>query len=131
MPDPIDIQRQKEQDAADMVDQAMDKLEESRELNREHQARLRELDAEHFFDPAGRQVLRLVNGRFRTIASHLDESRHSVAGAEAELTDAGFKAIGNGLYWNRLERSLYVNNGGHYVLYARDPRRSVIAGKSL
>lgn len=121
--DPFEIQRGKDQAAAEMVDDAMDKLEESRELNREHQARLLALDDEHYFDPPGRQVLRRVLDRYNTVADHLDETRQPMDAAEKALSGPGFKAVGNGLFWNRQERSLYIKNADHYVLYTRDRRK--------
>ena len=128
MPDPFEIERQKEQASTDLVDDAMDRLEDSRELNREHRARLLALDDEHYFDPAGRQVLRRVLDRYNTVADHLDETRHPLDVAERILAGDGFKAVGNGLFWNRQERSLYVKNEDHYVLYTRDRRK---AGTSI
>jgi hypothetical protein len=122
MPDSFEIQRKRDQASAEMVGEAMDKLEDSRELNREHQARLQALDEEHYFDPPGRQVLRRVSDRYHTVADHLDETLHPAASAEPVLSGPGFKAVGKGLFWNRQTRSLYVKSGDHYVLYARGLR---------
>jgi hypothetical protein len=122
--DPFEIQRQKDQASTDMVDDAMDKLEESRELNREHRARLLALDDEHYFDPSGRQVLRRVLDRYHTVSDHLDETVHPAASAEPVLASPGYQSIGNGLFWNRQERSLYVKSGDHYVLYTRERRKA-------
>jgi hypothetical protein len=124
VPDSFEIQRQKDQASTDMVDDAMDKLEESRELNREHQARLLALDDDHFFDPPGRQLLRRVLDRYNTVADHLDETVHPAANAEPVVSGPGYRALGNGMHWNRQERSLYVKNGDHYVLYTRDRRKA-------
>jgi hypothetical protein len=124
MADAFEIQRQRDQASADMVDEAMDKLEESRELSREHQARLLPLDDEHYFDSTGRQVLRRVLDRYDTVADSLDGTRHSISSAELAVAEPGYKAIGNGLFWNRQERSLYVKNNDHYVLYTRDRRKA-------
>jgi hypothetical protein len=124
MPDPFDIQRQKDEASADLVDEAMDRLEESREINREHRERLLALDDEHYFDPPGRQVLRRVLDRYNTVADHLDETKHPLDVAERIVAGAGFKAVGNGLFWNRQERSLYVKHDDHYVLYTRDRRKA-------
>jgi hypothetical protein len=122
--DAFEIQRDKDQASAEAVDQAMDRLEDSRELNREHQARLVALDHEHFFDPPGRLLLRRVLDRYNTVADQMDETRHPAANAEAVLSGPGYKSIGNGLFWNRQERSLYVKNDDHYVLYTRDRREA-------
>jgi hypothetical protein len=124
VPDAFGIQRQRDQAAGELVDDAMDKLEESRDLNREHQARLVALGDEHYFDPAGRQVLRRVLDRYHTVADQLDETSHSAANAELAASGPGYKAIGKGFFWNGKERSLYVKHGDHYVLYTRDRRKA-------
>ena len=124
MTDSFDIQRQRDEASTAMVDDAMDKLEESRELSREHRARLVALDDTHSFDPEGRQVLRRTLGRYGTVADHLDETRHSTASAELAAAGPGYKAIGNGLFWNQEALSLYVKSHNNYVLYTRDRRKA-------
>lgn len=123
MADAFEIQRQRDQASGDMVDEAMGRLEESRELGREHRERLQPLDESHYFDPGERKVLRRVLDRYNTVADGLDSTRHSVENAERALSGHSFKSIGNGLYWNPGERSLFVKSNDHYVLYARDRRR--------
>lgn len=62
--------------------------------------------------------------RYNTVADHLDETRHPAASAELALSGPGYKAVGNGLFWNRALHSLYVKNDDHYVLYTRDRRNA-------
>jgi hypothetical protein len=122
MPDQFQVQRQRDETAQEVVDEAMQKVEESRDKFDEREGRLVHLDETHYFDPQNKQVLLKDGGTYKNLGHELSYSLQAAAKIEELALSQGYKPVAGGFFWNPGLKHLYVKNGGHYVLYSPDRR---------
>ncbi len=122
MADPFEFQRKLDHATDEMVERAMDQLDESEEKARERAARLIPLDQDHYFDPLEKIVLLKLGRHFSNLGHSPVFLEMAAEKAEEEALRKGYTPIHGGLFWNPQTQHLYVKNGNRYVLYTLDRR---------